>query len=128
MRIEHLGYQVADPAAVAAWYVTNLGFTIKRHMTEPPYTHFLADAGGQVLIEFYSNPIAPVPDYANQHYLVLHLAFSVDDIAADRARLLAAGATVEDELQTIPSGDQILMLRDPWGFCVQLVKRAVPMV
>jgi hypothetical protein len=39
-----------------------------------------------------------------------------------------AGATVDSELETIPSGDQILMMRDPFGFCIQFVCRKEPMV
>jgi len=41
--------------------------------------------------------------------------------------LLQAGATTEGEVTTTPFGDDLAMLRDPWGFAVQLVKRAVPM-
>ncbi|NUQ00953.1 MAG: VOC family protein [Armatimonadetes bacterium] len=128
MQIEHVGYQVPDPQAVAAWYTRHLGFEVKRAMAEPPYTTFLADASGRVMIEFYCNPTAPVPDYATQNPLVLHLAFSVADVAAERDRLVAAGASVQEELRTIPTGDQICMLRDPFGFAIQLVKRAQPMV
>ena len=128
MRIEHMAWQVADPPAVAAWWVDHLGFTIARSMDTGAKTHFLTDATGAVMVEFYNNPIAPVPDYPSMHHLVLHLAFEVDDPAADRDRLLAAGATVDAELETIPSGDQILMMRDPFGFCIQLVRRQEPMI
>lgn len=128
MRIEHVAWQVADPPAVAAWWVEHLGFTIARQLDAAPYTCFLTDATGAVMVEFYNNPIAPVPDYASMHHLVLHLAFEVDDPAATREQLLAAGATVDSELETIPSGDQILMMRDPFGFCIQFVCRKEPMV
>jgi len=128
MRIEHIGYQVEDPQAVAQWYTAHLGFETRRAQPEPPYTTFLADASGQVMVEFYNNPSAPLPDYRQQNPLVLHLAFSVDDVEAERDRLLAAGAEVQEAARTIPSGDVICMMRDPFGFAFQLVRRAAPMV
>jgi hypothetical protein len=31
-------------------------------------------------------------------------------------------------LTTTPAGDSLVMLRDPWGIALQLVKRAQPML
>ncbi len=128
MQIEHLGLNVANPLAAAAWYVAHLGFSIRRKLDQAPWTHFLADGSGRVMIEIYSNPQAPLPDYREMNPLVLHLAFTVADVAAERARLLSAGATAVDEVTRTPAGDQLAMLRDPWGLAIQLVKRAKPMV
>jgi hypothetical protein len=41
---------------------------------------------------------------------------------------LAAGATAEGEVSVTPAGDEMAMLRDPWGLPVQLIKRRVPMI
>jgi hypothetical protein len=41
---------------------------------------------------------------------------------------LAAGATAEGEVTTTDAGDHLAMLRDPWGFPVQLVYRRDPMI
>jgi uncharacterized glyoxalase superfamily protein PhnB len=61
--------------------------------------------------------------------MLLHLAFaSDDDMQAQRARLLAAGATPAGDISTTPAGDQLAMLRDPWGFAIQLAKRRQPML
>ncbi len=128
MQIEHAAWMVEDPLAVADWYAANLGFRVARKMDEPPFTHFLVDGAGRAMIEFYNNPSATVPDYRRQDSLVLHLAFSVDDIEANRDRLVGAGASVEVDVTSIPSGDRICMLRDPWGFAVQLVSRRVPLL
>ena len=57
-----------------------------------------------------------------------HLALVTDDIEADMARLTAAGGTADGEINTNESGDRLGMIRDPWGFCLQLVQRAVPMI
>lgn len=127
LRIEHVGYMVSDPPAVARWYCEHLGFRIARQMQQSPWTTFLADSSGRVMLEIYNNPKATVPDYASIDSLVLHVAFAVDDVAAQRDRLLNAGATAEGDMMTIACGDQLAMLRDPWGFAIQLARRATPM-
>jgi catechol 2,3-dioxygenase-like lactoylglutathione lyase family enzyme len=128
VKIEHVAYQVEDPAAFASWYAQHLGLTIKRVQPDPPFGHFLADDGDAVMLEVYHNPTVAVPDYARLDPFVLHVAFSVPDVAGIRARLLAAGATAVGEVQVSPAGDQLAMLRDPWGLPIQLVRRAVPML
>ena len=37
--------------------------------------------------------------------------------------LIAAGATAVGDVMTNDQGDQVAMLRDPWGVAVQLVRR-----
>mgnify|MGYP002641976799 CR=1 FL=1 len=128
MKIEHIGYQVLDPVKVVAWYVEHLGFSVKRRMEQSPWAHFLADDSGQVMIEIYHNPDAPMPDYASMNPLVLHLAFVAEDVEAERDRLLAAWATADGEIEETPAGDRVAMLRDPWGFPIQLCKRAKAMI
>ena len=128
MKIEHAAYQVADPARAAEWYVAHLGMTVKRAQRESPFMHFLADSAGAVMIEFYNNPAMAVPDYRRVDPILMHLAFHTDDVAGARARLLKAGATAEGDMTTSPAGDDLAMLRDPWGFPVQLVRRKVPML
>jgi glyoxylase I family protein len=128
VKIEHTAYQVADPVALARWYVQHLGMTIKRAQAASPFGHFLADDGDAVMLEFYANPKVAVPDYRSMDPLVLHLAFYADDVPATRARLMAAGATPEGEVQHTDAGDILAMLRDPWGIPVQLVRRGTPMI
>ena len=41
---------------------------------------------------------------------------------------MAAGAKIAEDYFTNPAGDELVMLRDPWGVGLQLVKRAVPML
>jgi glyoxylase I family protein len=128
VKIEHVAFQVEDPAAVAQWYVENLGMTVQRAVRERPFTQFLSDDGDAVMLEFYNNPKATVPDYRSIDPLVLHVAFRVKDVAAERAKLLAAGATAEGDITTADNGDTLAMHRDPWGLAVQLVTRADEMI
>jgi glyoxylase I family protein len=128
MKIEHVAFNVDEPAAMARWYVEHLGFTILRAGGARPYGHFLADGSAAVMIELYNNPAAPVPDYAAIDPLVLHVALISADVEADYRRLLAAGATAVEPPNTTGGGDRIAMVRDPWGFALQLARRAAPMV
>lgn len=128
MNIEHAAYTMTDPVEAARWYAEHLGFRIVRAMTEQPFTHFLADCSGNVLIEIYNNPKAPAPDYRSQDALIAHLAFKCDTPEKTRDRLLIAGATLDADVVVTPTGDTLIMLRDPWGFPIQLCRRAQPMV
>ena len=125
MKFEHFALNVPDARATAAWYVQHLGLVILRAKTELPYTHFLADDTGRVFLELYSNPVDAFPAYAAQHPLRLHFAFAVADARVERGRLEQAGATGAVE-EVLPDGTVLVMLRDPWGLCVQLCQRAQP--
>lgn len=125
MNFEHFALNVADTRAVAAWYVAHLGFRIARQRSDAPYTHFLADSTGRVIVEFYSNPAAPVPDYAAAHPLCFHLALVATDARAERTRLGQAGATLFRE-EPQPDGSLLIMMRDPWGVPLQLCQRTQP--
>jgi uncharacterized glyoxalase superfamily protein PhnB len=127
MKIEHAAWQVADPVAVADWYVAHLGMSVVRSGGPPSNMRFLADATGRTMLEIYHNSAAPLMDYPTTNPLVLHLAFAVEDVIAERDRLVAAGATVADDAGYTPAGDHMAMLRDPWGFALQLIRRKEPM-
>ena len=128
MKIEHFALQVSDPVAMADWYVTHLGCAISRRSGEPTHQRFLSDRSGSIMLEFYRNPRVPVPDYQSMDPLLVHVAFVSESPAVDRDRLLQAGAKLADDLTTSAGGDQLVMLRDPWGVALQFVKRAEPMI
>jgi catechol 2,3-dioxygenase-like lactoylglutathione lyase family enzyme len=127
MNIEHVALNVADPIALADWYVKHLGMKIVRQVDVPPHTRFIADESGRIVLEVYRQK-APVPDYASQDPMVLHVAFIAPDIRGARDRLLVAGATVAKDIHTTPEGDEMAFLHDPWGVVIQLVKRAKPLM
>ncbi len=127
MRIEHAAWDIENPAAAADWYVEHLRMKVVRSGGPPANARFLADATGRVLLEIYNNPKVAPPDYRNVDPLITHLAFAVENVAAERQRLLDAGAAAVGEATTLESGDVMCMLRDPWGFPLQLLKRRQPM-
>jgi len=128
IRLEHIALNVAEPAKMAQWYVDHLDMKVLREGPAPINARFLADAGGNMMLELYHNPPEAVPDYASMDPLILHVAFMVDDVDAIRSKLIAAGATAVGEITVTPAGDRIAMLRDPWGLAIQFLRRADPML
>ena len=127
MKLEHFALNVEDPSAMTAWYAEHLGMRVVRQMPEAPYTTFMADESGRIMIEVYNNPADEVPDYRRMNPLLVHLAYVSERPGEDKDRLLQAGASLETE-QHLEDGSHIVMLRDPWGLALQLCKRGVPML
>ena len=127
MKMEHVALNVSDPLAMVAWYKEHLGFEIVRGTATPPYTHFLKESGGGVMLEVYRNPPDQVPPYAEMDPLLLHVAFVSADPEADKETLLAAGATLVKE-EHLADGSYLVMMRDPWGLAIQLCRRGTPML
>ena len=128
IRLEHVAINVEDPAATAKWYCENLGMKVVRQGPPPVNMRFISDAGGNMMLELYHNPPDAVPDYASMDPLTLHIAFMVDDVKGTCRKLVAAGATIATEIIVTDSGDELAMLRDPWGVPIQFLKRAKPML
>lgn len=127
MKLEHFAINVKEPLAMTQWYVDNLGMQVVRQQEQSPYTTFLADDSGQIMIEIYNNPAAAIPEYALQHPLIVHLAFVSENPDQDKERLLTAGA-MEVSNDKLADGSHLIMLRDPWGLAIQLCKRGKPML
>ena len=103
----------------------HLGFTVARSRDDVPFTHFLADETGRIIIELYANPKAAIPDYGAAHPLCFHVAVATADATAEHARLERAGATLFLQ-EPQPDGSLLIMMRDPWGIPLQLCQRTKP--
>jgi catechol 2,3-dioxygenase-like lactoylglutathione lyase family enzyme len=125
MNFEHFALNVPDARLTSRWYVEHLGMQIVRSRLEAPYTHFLADETGRVIVELYTNPVSAIPDYPTAHPLSFHIGFATDSAHATQLRLELAGATLFKE-ETLPDGTVLTMMRDPWGVPIQLCQRAKP--
>ena len=126
MKFEHFALNVPDAPAQARWYVQHLGFKVVRSRSDSPFTHFLADETGRVIVELYTNPKAAIPDYASQHPLLFHLAVATANAKAECERLQKAGAVLFLE-EPQPDGSMLIMMRDPWNVPLQLCQRTNPM-
>ncbi|MDR2430254.1 MAG: VOC family protein [Puniceicoccales bacterium] len=129
MVIEHVAFQHPDPVAAADWYGRILGLSVVRASNGAAQARFLADSQGRTVLEIYNAAAAPMPDYPALSPLVLHVAFTSADVSADVGRLVASGASLVDAPAVAsPSGDELAMLRDPWGIPIQLVRRSSPLI
>lgn len=124
MKFEHFALNVTDKSKAEQWYSEHLRLSVVRSV--PGNMSFLADPTGRVILEIYQKSEAEVLPYADMHPLMLHIAFSVDDVEGEVSRLQAAGATLVDAPNQV-KGDTLAMLRDPFGLAIQLVKREEPM-
>jgi len=116
-------YMVADVDAAVDFYTKHLGFTVR--MSAAPA---FADVTRGRLRLLLSGPASsagrpmpdgtvPVPGGWNRIHLI------VGDIAAEVARLRAAGVTFRNDIVKGPGGQQIL-LEDPSGNVVELFQPA----
>lgn len=121
---EHAAINVPDRARAERWYVENLGLVAVRSV--PGSMCFLADKTGRVVFELYENQVCTPMDFREMHPLTFHVAFVVGDVSEAAKRLVAAGAEVAEE-EKESNGDRMIMLRDPFGMGLQLVKRKTPM-
>ena len=118
MKLEHVALDVSDPEAFKSWWCANLGLTVSAAASA-----FLLDDSGRVAVEVYrTDRTAAAPDYRAMNSMALHFAFLSDDVDADVARLVAAGATSEEVVHK--PGFDMAIVRDPWGVPIQLCKRA----
>ena len=116
----------ADLRQLVSEFWEHCGLTILRDLgPEGNDTHFLADDTDRVVVEIYTNPKADIPDYPNMHPLEFHFAFAVEQVEADRDRLIGAGVTLFEEVH-LDDGSHLVMLRDPWGVPLQLCQRGRP--
>ncbi len=118
---EHTALNVPEIDAAGQWYCRNLNMKVLR---SGPSVRYLADTTGRLIFELYTNPKVEIPDYSQVHPMTMHLAFCVSDVQGAIEKLTAAGATIVSDYETAPSGDEMAMLRDPWGIPLQLMKRA----
>ncbi|MCA1439283.1 VOC family protein [Ensifer sp. IC4062] len=116
-------YMVDDVEASIEWYTKHLGFSLLSN-----HAPAFADIKRGALRLLLSGPLSsagrPMPDGERPQpggWNRIHLI--VDDLAAEVARLKAAGARFRNDIVTGPGGSQILLI-DPSGNFVELFQPA----
>lgn len=123
MKLEHFALNVQDPLAVTAWWCKHLGFIVARQGPAPAFTTFLRDPETGLMVEIYRQESGAILDFKALNPLTVHVAFATSQAEADKARLVAAGAECVSDA-TLEDGTRLLMLRDPFGLCIQFCQRA----
>ena len=116
-------YMVDDVGAAVAWYTQHLGFTLLSDAA-PAFADVTRGSLRLLLSGPKSSAGRPMPDGAQPGpggWNRIHLI--VDDLAAEVARLRAAGVPFRNDIVTGPGGSQVL-LQDPSGNLVELFQPA----
>jgi catechol-2,3-dioxygenase len=123
--IEHIGISVEKPIEMAKWYQETLGFNIKFSAEdEEKGVAFLTDSSDKVMLELGKIPdVSPLVDRLN-HHLQLHIALTSVDPDKDAEYLVSKGATFIEKCPIKRPGENLIVLSDPWGNTIQLVKRS----
>jgi catechol-2,3-dioxygenase len=122
--IEHIGICVEKPIEMANWYHETLGFNIKFSAEEEEKAvAFLTDASDEVMLELGKLPDVPPLTNGLSHHLQFHIALSSVDPDKDADFLMSKGATFIEKCPIKRPGENLIVLRDPWGNTIQLVKR-----
>jgi glyoxylase I family protein len=123
MQLEHIGLCIQQPISMAEWWVAHLGFTfIRKAGTDEDGVAFIRDAQGTV-IEFGRLEEVPCLNLAGLESIQLHFAIDCDDVVGEAQRLVAHGAVLVGESPRNAYPNEKLILRDPWGACIQLIHR-----
>ncbi|QLC23454.1 VOC family protein [Parasphingopyxis sp. CP4] len=111
-------FRAEAPAALAAWYLENLGIdlTPQSYDTEP----WQQEAGPTVFA-----PFGQATEYFGRPEQMWMINFRVNDLDAMAAQLHANGIEVEVEAETYPNG-RFARLADPEGNPIQLWEPATP--
>lgn len=124
MQIEHIGVSVERPREMAEWYARNLGCRVL--LTEEDARHevaFLTDEEQSTVLELTHVPQLPPTSRVLTSTTQLHVAFLSDDPYGQAKKLEGAGAVLVEDNSGVHPGEVLLLLKDPWGSFIQLVKR-----
>jgi catechol 2,3-dioxygenase-like lactoylglutathione lyase family enzyme len=125
--IEHIGIIVERPVEMGNWYRDVLGFNIKfSGEDETKGAAFITDANNKVMLEFGKVPNVTPLCKKIDHCLQLHIALKSDDPDKEAEYLISKGAKFVEKCQIVKPGENIIVLRDPWGNSIQLAKRPQP--
>jgi hypothetical protein len=124
LNIEHIGICVSAPISMGLWYRDNLGFKVVRSAGDDiDGVSFLVDSEGNTVLEFGRLPEGPPLDGRSLLPLQLHIAVECENPTDEAERLIKAGAEwLGESPRNTYQGERIL-IRDPWGYSIQLVNR-----
>ncbi|ROT31255.1 VOC family protein [Micromonospora sp. HM5-17] len=110
---------VDDVAASSAFLQTHFGF--REEMAADGFASLTRDDAGMNVV-FLRRGLPTLPaDQRDDHAQGVILAFVVDDLEGELARLQAEGVTITMPLTTEEWGERAFQVRDPNGVIIQLV-------
>jgi uncharacterized glyoxalase superfamily protein PhnB len=110
---------VDDVAASTTFLADHFGFRVE--MAADGFAALARDDAGMNVV-FLRTGLATLPaDQRDEHAAGLILAFTVDDLEGELARLQAEGVAVTMPLTSEEWGERAFQVRDPNGVIIQLV-------
>ena len=115
---------VDDVAASSRFLTTHFGF--REEMAADGFASLTRDDAGMNIV-FLRRGLASLPeDQRHEHAAGLILAFVVDDLEGELARLQAEGVSITMPLTMEEWGERAFQVRDPNGVIIQLVDWNAP--
>jgi len=115
---------VDDVRASSTFLIEHFGFS--EHMSADGFAA-LSRADSPMNVVFLRRGLATLPDdQRDDHAKGLILAFDVDDLEGELARLKAEGVAITMPLTSEEWGERAFQVRDPNGIIVQLVDWNAP--
>ncbi len=116
--VVHWELMSKDPAKISAFYEQVFDWKIQ-HMPEMNYR--MVDTGGGGINGGIMKPERPEPWPGNTIFYV-----NVDDLAAYRKKVIAAGGKIHVEEQVVPGMGSFALFTDPEGRMMGIWKTAAP--
>jgi lactoylglutathione lyase len=111
-----------DLSATVDFYGGILGFSVTKDQRGDPAA-YVALRRGTVRVGAARRAVARVPA-ERRPPVGVELVLEVDDVAAERDRVLAAGWPLEEDLQHRPWGLKDFRILDPAGYYLRITDRA----
>ena len=106
------------------WYQDHLGFKIIRSAgNDSDGVSFVVDDEGHTILELGRLPEGPPLNGRSLLPLQLHIAVECEDPIIEAERLFHAGAELLGESPRNSCKGEKILIRDPWGYTIQLVNR-----
>ncbi len=126
LSIHHVAIICSDYERSRAFYRDILGFRVVREVYREARESWKCDLEvGGAQIELFSFPSPPPRPSRPEAQGLRHLAFNVDDIDAEVARLEEAGVACEPIRVDEYTGQRFTFFTDPDGLPLELYERAV---
>lgn len=124
-RIHHIAIICSDYQASKRFYTEVLGLEVLQETyREERQSHKLdLSLNGTYVIELFSFPDPPQRVSRPEAAGLRHLAFEVDDVAAERKRLIAKGLNVEPIRTDELTGRAFTFFADPDGLPIELYEK-----
>lgn len=126
LSIHHIAIICSDYGQSRAFYRDVLGFRVIREVFRAERESWKCDLdAGNAQIELFSFPAPPPRPSRPEAQGLRHLAFNVDDLDAQVARLAAAGVPCEPIRVDEYTGQRFTFFTDPDGLPLELYERVI---